>query len=366
MRNNDSDEKQKWLRGLVKVVLGILVVSGVLLIGGFYAVDFLVDLLWFEALGYGFYFWQRVLYSYTVLVAVTLFFFFFFFVNFRYAVRIPNDGTGGNGHEHRGRLHRLLTSFRYPTFWSIVLALALSLPLALPVFRNWEMFLFAVFGNEMGVSDPYLGRDVSFYLFRFPLYTLIQGRLLLALVVLVVILVLLYALKNHHRNRSWRAFKGADKWHLVFVLLLLSGIGLWDFMLQRYALLLDTSHQPLFSGPGYVEMNVILPLIWACLVTLALTAISLIIVFYRRQGYKFGALLVLVFLVTLMVRYLDYLPHLVDVYLVKPNELKKESPFIRAHVRSTLDAYKLTDIEVRKFSRERLPQMEDTAKATFP
>jgi uncharacterized protein len=36
-------------------------------------------------------------------------------------------------------------------------------------------------------------------------------------------------------------------------------IEVWDYMLQRYALLYTADHLPLFFGPGFVEMRIILP-----------------------------------------------------------------------------------------------------------
>jgi len=213
----------------------------------------------------------------------------------------------------------------------------------------------------MGITDPYLGMDASFYLFRLPLYTLIQRRLLLALVSLLVVLSLIYAYGNHRRQHSLLNFRGGDKWHLIIVLLLLSLAGIWDFLLQRYDLVHNTGHLPLFYGPGYAQMKVILPLIWVCVITLALAAVALTIAFYRRKGYKLAVFCLLLFLAAVALRNTQYLPHVVETYLVKPNELEKESPYISAHVRATLDAYKLTDVETREFTQKRLPAKKDVS-----
>jgi uncharacterized protein len=141
--------------------------------------------------------------------------------------------------------------------------------------------------------------------------------------------------------------------------LALFGIGIWGFMLQRYAMVYDTSHQALFYGPGYVQMRVVLPLIWACMATLAATAVALVVVIQSGKGYKTCAVLALLFMAVLALRYTDFLPQLVQTYVVKPNEIQKESPYIARHIESTLNAYNLTDLQVRDFSYERLPSGED-------
>lgn len=325
------------------------------------SIDYLVDVWWFSALGYGFYYWQRLLYSYTVFAAVFLIFFLFFFFNFRFAVRSFQKAPDNNrkaGDDTDSRLKALPGA---PSFWAGILAIALSIPLTLPIFRNWQTFLFYIFGQQTGTVDPYFGRDAGFYLFRFPLYTLIQSRLLIAMVILLAGVLLLYVIKNHRRQRAWHDFSRSDRWHIIIAILLLTGAGIWEFLLQRYALVYDNAHTPLFYGPGYAQMKVILPLIWACIITLAVAALGLIIIFYRHKGYLFGPILILVFLGALALRHTRYLPQMVETYVVKPNQLEKESPFIADHVKATLDAYKLSDVEVREFKHERLPTRTATS-----
>jgi uncharacterized membrane protein (UPF0182 family) len=78
---------KKWM-----IRLGIGAGSGILLIalavlGSVLGIDYLVDIWWFDALGYGFYYWQRMLYRYGVFAVVTLLFFLIFFSNFWIAAR---------------------------------------------------------------------------------------------------------------------------------------------------------------------------------------------------------------------------------------------------------------------------------------
>jgi len=54
-------------------------------------------------------------------------------------------------------------------------------------------------------------------------------------------------------------------------------------------------------------------------------------------------------------RYSPFLPDLVNRYIVKPNALSLEKPFIANSVRSTLTAYDLDRVEVRDFSPQRTP-----------
>ena len=78
---------QSWKRGLVRSVAIVFVLGIVLLALALVFSDFIVDLWWFDALGYGLYFWQRLLYRYVVFTLATLLFFTVFFLNFRIASR---------------------------------------------------------------------------------------------------------------------------------------------------------------------------------------------------------------------------------------------------------------------------------------
>jgi uncharacterized protein len=346
----------KWSRWLVLALLGIALLAGAMVLTGIVGIDYLVDIWWFNALGYGFYYWQRVLYRYAVFALVMLFFFTIFFLNFWIAARYFKKQPPQDTASEENRRLKLLSRFQAGSIWFYgPLSLLLSIPLALPLFHEWERFLFFIFGRAMGMVDPFLGKDASFYLFAYPIYLLIQHRLLLALLVLTIALLVLYAAKNRLRQQPLFRFKPGARWHISLLILVLFGLGVWGFMLQRYGLVYDTSHQDLFTGPGYVQMRVILPLIWGCMATLAVAGLCVFVVIHLQKGYKTAAALVLLFLAVTGVRYTRFLPQLVQTYIVKPNQVAKESPYIAKHVQATLDAYRLSDVEVREFSYERFP-----------
>ena len=76
-----------WRRWLALAGGVILLLGTIHLVFSYLFLDFLVDHLWFQSLGYEGYFWLRVLYRYAVFGAVTLLFFMVFFLNFWLASR---------------------------------------------------------------------------------------------------------------------------------------------------------------------------------------------------------------------------------------------------------------------------------------
>jgi uncharacterized membrane protein (UPF0182 family) len=74
------------------------------------------------------------------------------------------------------------------------------------------------------------------------------------------------------------------KIHLSVVIFMAFWVQAWGYMLERHMLLYNTNNEPLFFGPGYTEMTVILPLIWLSAIFLLAMAISLIVFVNKRKG----------------------------------------------------------------------------------
>jgi len=273
-----------------------------------------------------------------VFILVALIFWGFFFFNLRVASRVlsVSDGSANPNQGDLSSYAKLYHRFRTGSLaLSIPLALGLAILVAIPLFRHWEMFLFYVFGPDAGVIDPVFGKDVSYYLFSFPIYRMIQSRLLICFIVLFLGLSLLYWTESRLLARQNRHLPLAAKWHLSLILLLTFLIESWDFILQRNALVYKTSYAPLFFGPGFVDLKLTVPLIWLQLFFWTASVLCLILAIHYNKGFKVFAALLLGFLVVLGARYSAFLPEVVKKYIVEPNEFTREAPFIDKNIQST-------------------------------
>lgn len=350
------DHRKHWLWAAV----GLIVVFGAgWLALSFIASNYLVDFWWFGSLGYDFYFAQRLLYRYVVFAGVTLLFFLIFFLNFWVASRFlgttspPVSKMQGS----RRQVYKdILEMFKTGSMWVYTpLSLILAILIAQPLFEKWETFLLYVFGSGTGVRESTFGKDISYYLFSFPIYTLIQRRLLIAFALLLLGLVVLYQVERRVLSQQDQEIPAGAKWHVNALILLTFCIEIWDYALQRYDLLFTTSHEPLFYGPGFVEMTITLPLIWVTLLFLAGTAFSLIYFIHSQRGLAVLAGFAVCFLIALGIRNSTFLPSTIQKYIVKPNEISRERPYIARNIEATLAAYNLNEVETRDFSPERVP-----------
>ena len=57
-------------------------------------------------------------------------------------------------------------------------------------------------------------------------------------------------------------------------------------MLQRFSLLYTDTHEPIFYGPGFVDIRYKLPLIWLGIVTFLATAVTAILFIFSEKGFN--------------------------------------------------------------------------------
>lgn len=351
-----------WKRRVLFIFLGVILFLGGMLALCLWQADELVDYLWFQSLGYGFYYIQRVFFPYIVVALLTFGLFLFFLGNFRFALlRFPkNDAKQDAEIQKRRILKRQLkkSGIRQVFFF---FALGLSFYLAQPFFKKWEMFLFYLFGPNAGYVDSFFNKDISYYLFSYPIYQLLQEKLFYSFFVFAAALIFIYWLDHRKFSSPGEHLRRKVRFHLSAAFIIIFLLGIWDLLLQRHELLYSRAHEPLFTGPGAVEMRFILPLIWILVVLIVLLAGSIIHYIYRRKGLGASISLAVLVVVCLAARYSNVVPYMAQTYLIESNSDSWERPFIEHNIKSTLAAYNLNSIEVRDFNPS--PQPENIASS---
>ncbi|MDX9788598.1 MAG: UPF0182 family protein [Desulfobacterales bacterium] len=355
-----KDGRMGWVRRRLGTVVGVFFLLGaLLLISSFFTIDFLVDYWWFDSLGYAFYFLQRLLYRYLVFLIVTALFFFIFFFNFWMASRYLGTGsTPAEESKPRTKTYRhVLEMFRTGSMLVYIpVSLILAIVIALPLFEHWEAFLLFVFGPQAAIPDPVYGKDISYYLFSFPIYSLLQRRIVISFAVLSAGVFFLYWLERRLLKAQEQGLPKGATFHVCFLVLCVFGIEIWDFFLQRYGLLYTAIYEPLFSGPGYAEMRVILPFLYASIFLLAVTAISAAYFVLTRKGIKVVIVSAVLFSLALGARYSGILPKAANDYWVNPNAISKQTPYLMNNIDATLSAYNLKRVEMRQVTPAVVPE----------
>ena len=339
---------QNWKRLLLIIVLTLAGLATLSLGLGLVFTDLIVDFWWHIELGLQEFFWLKLLYRYILAGIVTLFFFLIFFLNFWAASRflgVDEDRLARLSRDEMTRRQRFLNLFQTGSIRVYIpLSLILAIGIAIPFYKEWHTALLFVFGPKSGVKDFFFGQDVSFFLFSYPVFQLIQKEMLIASIILTAAVTLLYFMEHRITAGRGKEWAPGAKVHLTGLAIVTVLIVAWGFILERYQLLYTEVHEPQFFGPGFLELNYYLPLIWMSVAALIGTAIAAIWFAHRGKGLATALSLGSIFLATLVARNISAIPEAIDRFIVKPNPVKTEVVSMKNNIDATLAAYDLNNI----------------------
>lgn len=318
--------------------LGIFIV---LALTAYLLLDLIIEFLWFNSLDYALYFVMRHGYSYGITAVVTLLFATLFYVNF--ILTRTNLKASPATENNANFLTELFKSRSLKSF--LPFSFLLTIPILIPVYLNWENVLLFFYSTTSGIADPAYGKDISFYLFYYPVFLLLQQELLVSFALLFLIIVLFYWYNFDTDKKNEAEFPSSAKAHLTIIAVIVILLQGWGIVLERIGLLYEDRHMPVFFGPGAVEMRFDLPLIWLTFFAFLGTTLSIIYFIYKQRGLKFIAGFALAYLLLLGVRQLSFIPELIDNYYVKPNPLKAEKRYIQNHIDATVNAFGLDQVK---------------------
>ena len=220
-----------------------------------------------------------------------------------------------------------------------------SLATATALGRSWGVWSLALLAPDTGIQEPMLWADISFGLVRFP--ALAFGlTLLLALLIchLAAGLWGILARAPQLSDGRFHGFTATQLLNLRVPLALLVLLVACSFWLGRHQLLLSTAGS--VPGAGWLDVHLVLPLRTLAAVVAVLTAVALLLPL-RRRGIR-GPLLAGVSLALLLVPLLEaLLTPVLQLLLVNPRELQRETPYLARSIRATRAAFQLDAIVSR-------------------
>ena len=240
-------------------------------------------------------------------------------------------------------------AFIRPVAWIVSALFGLIYGLMLK--DDWQKFALYLHQPVTLAHDPIFGKPVGFYLFSLPLYDSLSSWLT-GLTFILLVAALAYSLlslpqkvlKLSARWSSGTPFRAVSS-ALALVLLVLA----WRTYLSRFPFLWE-DHQT-FAGVTYTEAHYSLPaLLFVCFALIVAAAICLLNAFtVKRLSLLFAALGIPVAIYVVGV---VLVPSYVQSFIVKPNELDRETPYIEQNIEWTRRAFAIDQIELREFAAE--------------
>ncbi|HKQ53319.1 MAG TPA: UPF0182 family protein [Pyrinomonadaceae bacterium] len=242
------------------------------------------------------------------------------------------------------------SKFFRPAAWA--LSIIIGLVIGLGMKDGWREFALYLNQPSAPTADPIFGKPLSFYLFSLPVHQMLSRWLIMLSLVILVVTVLFAILSATQKQKTKAAADAARATAYAavsFALAAFLALLAWRVFLSRYPYLWQ-DHQS-FSGVTYTEANYYLPGLTIVAVTLVVAAVIIVVnALTRRRLLFIVAALILPIAVYVVAGML--IPAYVQSFVVKPNELGKESPYIEHNITWTRKGFGLDRIEMRDYEAE--------------
>jgi uncharacterized membrane protein (UPF0182 family) len=308
--------------------------------------------LWMGELGFRGIFWTLLRTQWAMFGAAFLVAFFYLWINVRHAgnqdqAALPAGARGTRRAASSGApqvLRSLMElSPRLLSMVAVVSSAAIALLFAISFYARWDTYLRFRHGESVGVVDPLFGIDVGFYLFRLPFYTLVQNSLMVLTAVTLVIVLLMYMVSGllQLSNNKKIEIRGGATAHISVLLAIVVADAGFGFYLDHYELVYSTLG--IVYGAGYAADHVTRVSLWFMVAMSISACVLLAFNVIRRQFSPLligSAIYAMLYLVAVQL-----LPVAIQKFLVQPNELALESPYLKHYIDFTRKAYQLDAVQ---------------------
>ena len=340
--------KPRRRRTLVWVAVGALLLLFVL----FRFISVYISSLWFDSLGYSSVYWyifRTKLLTFLVFAVATA-------AILRVAFWLIERTFAASALEIRSVVVNNQTlkinpaRFFRPAAWA--LAVVVGLVFGLGMKDGWREFALYLNQPSAPTPDPIFGKPLGFYLFSLPVHQMLSRWLILLSLIILIVTAIFAGLSATQKQKTKPAADAARATSYAAVSFALAGFLLllaWRVFLSRYPYLWE-DHQS-FSGVTYTEANYYLPGLTIVAVALAVAAAIIVVNALTKRKLRFiVAALILPAAVYVVAGML--IPAYVQSFVVKPNELGRESPYIEHNINWTRKGFGLDRIEMRDFEAE--------------
>lgn len=371
------------MRKRSKVILGILIALVVIAALAGVLVTFITDYLWFKDLGYASVFWTKLLSQLKLgipcfIIVAVLLRLYLRFINRDYDDKV--DVVTYNAKDTAiNKVSWLI---------SAVAALLFTLMTATTL---WYEIMSVIHRTKFGRTDPLFGNDISTYTFTLPLANEIYALATNFIVGLVMVTLIYYAylvwakrpkgfqtaitdaaegetagptdprmLGRNLLASNWKTLLQIGQRQVILLAIIIFAVLAAGFFLKQYGLLFNEGNQSsVVYGAGYVDVKINL---WMYRILIALAAVSAVTFSLGvvRKKVKLAAIgpiaMIAVFALGTGVGLI------VQNFVVAPDEINKESPYIQNNIEMTQAAYGLDKIEESSFAADDALTAEDITK----
>ncbi|HKF48687.1 MAG TPA: UPF0182 family protein [Terracidiphilus sp.] len=339
-------------RGRNRVWIFAAIVVLLIVFGFRTAVSWYVENLWFGSLGYRSVFWKSLNLQWEVFAVFFAASFILLYGWFAILLRASGPHIRSAGTFVIGTRTVKLPVEGALRLGALILGLLIALAAGASMKAEWKDFALALYQPHAagGVTDPIFGRPLGFFLFTLPAWQLVAGWLL-TMVILMCVAAVFFVLVDSGSRLSPRGFDRSTPlpWGTfsipVVLLMLVLAIRVY---LSRFELLL--ADHTVFGGVTYTDAHVMLGGLWIVCAALVLGAVIAALNFAGRPRLSWVILAPIPAIVCYVA--VQAVGWYVATFIVKPNQLERERPYITWNIQYTRQAYGLDRVTEHEFPAE--------------
>ncbi|MBL7141677.1 UPF0182 family protein [Patescibacteria group bacterium] len=331
-----------------KFIIALIVFLLILLLPSLF--HFLTDLWWFKNLGY-----QNILL--TILktkiflgLVIGLFSFLILYFNSLFIKKLLKSDS---------EIITIKPGRQLKLNLGLIYSLVIGLFIGLGSAGQWDVVLKYFNQTLFNVADPIFGKDISFYFFSLPfIQYLVNLGFWLVIFCFVFLVIKLFISKGRSLlDLNKLLFKEEKiKKYFCFLATLFFVLAAVHLRLIRIPSLIYRSPSSL-NGAGYADLHAVLPFLKALFFISLLAVIAFLVNIFKESRHLIFFSIGLYLIVAIVGVWLA--PSLLQRFVVLPNELVKETPYIEYGIAATRQAFALDRVVERELSGETSLSMND-------
>ena len=344
----------------------ILIVSGLILLALIFSATTLlsawVDLQWFRSLSYADVFWKMLTLQAGVFLSIAALTFVILFTAFTilrraHAADLPRaHAIILNGQTFNLSVEPVLRVISY------LVAIVVALISGASIMSDWpQLALFWYAPHTPGAAtDPIFAKPLTFYLFTLPAWNILNDWLLTLALAVAAAAAVYFVITSSTRalDKRTTGVTGGSAWRglsiaLSFLLLVVASM----VYVSRFELLLD--HHTIFDGLNYTDAHITIG--GLLVVTIALVFGAIIAAFNAIRIPRGRLLAASIAPAAICYIALGLIGWYVGNFIVKPNELVREEPYITNNIQGTRAAFGLDRFHQQEFPAETTIEAADPA-----
>lgn len=325
-------------------ILNTVLISILLLVVVFFvSTNFIINVQWFKEVGYLNVFFTKLIAICKLFVPIFILYFCVIAI-YLFTLRKSIRSLVGD------------TKFKSVKKYFLISNLVISiLGAGATATTQWYKILQFTNAVSFGEVDPIFNKDISFYVFKLPLVQSLFSTAISLIIILVLITVIIYlalgfkdkiyqnkdnVININSKTYGIRKFAGKQLAVLASVLSLLIGCS---YLLKSYNLVYST--RGVSYGAGYTDVKI--TMIFYKVIAIA-CVISSIVVFISILKLKFRPIIISIASIAVLIVLEPVVAIFTQQFVVKPNEMELEKPYISYSIDATKKAFNIDEIEVKE------------------